>query len=402
MPLFDYTGFDVTGRKVSGSVEGTGRRAVLAKLREEGIYATEAVETTGEKKRWGVFVRQKVAVDELAMATRQLAVLLGAGLTLDETLATVGSQVENRLFGHALASAREAVIQGDSLYAALSRHPRIFSELYVNMIQVGESSGTLEQTLERLADFLEEQARLRGRILAAITYPLLMAVVGSSVLVFLVAFVVPKITRMIEDLGQALPLPTRLLIGLSHLLSSYGWLLLLFLGLGGFFLTRYLRTSEGALQRDRIALTLPLFGRLNTQIASARLSRTLATLLQSGMPMLKALEIVRQLVGNRVLQRALAETSTAVREGEGLAEPLRRSNLFPAMVTQMIAVGEKSGELETMLLRVADTYEQQVDMAMNRLLSLLEPLMILFMGSAVGFIVMAILLPIFEASSGMK
>ena len=310
--------------------------------------------------------------------------------------------MENRHFGRALALAREAIIQGESLHVALSRHPRIFSDLYVNMIQVGESSGTLELTLERLADFLEEQAKLRGRILAAITYPLLMAVVGGSVLIFLVAFVVPKITRMIEDLGQALPLPTRLLIGVSHFLSSYGWILLILLAIGFVFLARYLRTSEGQLRRDTLALKLPLFGRLNTQIAAARLTRTLATLLQSGMPMLKALEIARQLVGNRVLQQALVETSMAVREGEGLAEPLRRSKLLPAMVTQMIAVGEKSGELETMLLRVADTYEQQVDMAINRLLSLLEPLMILFMGGAVGFIVMAILLPIFEASSGMK
>lgn len=403
MPLFDYAGFDASGKKVSGSAEGAGRRAVLAKLREEGIYASEVQETTGESKGLlGGFARQKVAVDELAMATRQIAVLLSAGLTLDETLATVGGQVENRHFGRALALAREAVIQGEALHVALSRHPRIFSDLYVNMIQVGESSGTLELTLERLADFLEEQAKLRGRILAAITYPLLMAVVGGSVLVFLVAFVVPKITRMIEDLGQALPLPTRLLIGVSHFLSSYGWILLILLTIAFFLLARYLRTTEGQLRRDTIALKLPLFGRLNTQIASARLTRTLATLLQSGMPMLKALEIARQLVGNRVLQRALAETSMAVREGEGLAEPLRRSRLLPAMVTQMIAVGEKSGELETMLLRVADTYEQQVDMAINRLLSLLEPLMILFMGSAVGFIVMAILLPIFEASSGMK
>ncbi len=220
MPLFDYAGFDASGRKVTGSAEGAGRRAVLAKLREDGIYATEVKETIGADKKWGVFSRQKVAVDELAMATRQIAVLLAAGLTLDETLATVGGQVENRHFGRALAMVREAVIQGDALHIALSRHPRLFSELYVNMIQVGENSGTLEQTLERLADFLEDQARLRGRILAAITYPLLMAVVGSSVLIFLVAFVVPKITRMIEDLGQALPLPTLILIYLSHFLIS--------------------------------------------------------------------------------------------------------------------------------------------------------------------------------------
>lgn len=402
MPLFEYSGFDAGGRKVSGSSEGSGRRALLLQLRSQGIYATEVREATGDGG--SLFVRLRggrVPVEELAAATRQLAVLLGAGLTLDEALAAVGSQLENKRLARALGRVREGVVQGESLARALSDQKGLFSDLYVNMVQVGENSGTLEQALARLADFLEDQARLHSRIMAAVTYPALMAAVGGGVLIFLVAFVVPKITTMLAELDQALPLATRILIAVSALITGYGWLLLIVVAIAFVWLGRYLQTPTGAERRDRLLLTLPLFGVLNTRIAAARLTRTLATLLQGGMPLLKALEIARQLVGNRVLQNALDETMHAVREGEGLAAPLRRSGVLPAMVTQMIAVGEKSGDLETMLMRVAETYEQQVDMTINRLLSLLEPLMILVMGGMVGFIVMAILLPIFEASSGM-
>ncbi|HAD04506.1 MAG TPA: type II secretion system protein GspF [Desulfuromonas sp.] len=403
MPRFDYAGYDSTGRKVTGTVEGSSRRAALEQLRSDGIFPGTLSEEDPRRSGSLFFaLRERVGSAELAVAARQLATLLGAGLPLDETLATVATQLEHPRLAGTLSQVREAVLQGAALHAALGQHPRLFPPLFIGMVEVGESSGTLDQALARLADFLEDQARLQSRITAALTYPLLMALVGSAVLFFLIVFVVPKITRIVEDLGQALPLPTLLLIQGSALFERYWWLLLLLALFAGWLLRRHLRTPAGRRQWDLWLLRAPLFGRLNQMIATARLTRTLATLLQSGMPMLKALEIARQLVGNRVLQRALAETSIAVREGEGLAEPLRRSRLLPAMVTQMIAVGEKSGELETMLLRVADTYEQQVDMAINRLLSLLEPLMILFMGGAVGFIVMAILLPIFEASSGMK
>jgi general secretion pathway protein F len=283
----------------------------------------------------------------------------------------------------------------------MGRHERIFPVLYSNMIQVGESSGTLDQVLARLADFLEDQARMKSRINAALAYPVLMAVIGTGVLLFLVAFVVPKVTRMLEDLDRALPLPTLLLIRTSEFLGNWWWLLLLLAGAGLVALRRYVTTAEGRLRLDTLLLKAPLVGKLNLQIATARLTRTLATLLHSGVPLLSALDISATLLTNRVLRQALEATSLAVREGEGLAGPLKRSGVFPPMVAQMAAVGEQSGELESMLLRVSDTYEHQVELAISGLLSLLEPVMILIMGSVVGFIVMAILLPIFEASSGM-
>jgi general secretion pathway protein F len=228
-----------------------------------------------------------------------------------------------------------------------------------------------------------------------------MALIGTGVLFFLFAFVVPKVTRMLEDLDRALPLPTLLLIRSSDFLSAWWWLLLILLALGGVALHRYRGSEEGRLRLDRMALNAPLFGKLNLLIATARFTRTLSTLLHSGVPMLTALDICGNLLENRVLRQAIVDTTIAVREGEGLAAPLKRSGVFPPMVAQMAAVGEKSGEMENMLLRVSEAYEHQVEMSISGLLSLLEPLMILFMGTVVGFIVMAILLPIFEASQGM-
>jgi general secretion pathway protein F len=402
VPLFEYSGFDAAGRKVAGVVEAAGRRAAAQKLRGQGIFPAALDEEGARRAGWrGRFPGRRVAVAELAAATRQLATLLGAGLTLDEALATVAGQTGHPLLGRALGQLREEVVQGEALHAALARRPALFPPLYAHMVQVGESTGTLDQVLRRLADYLEDQARLRSRIRAALAYPLLMAVVGVGVLLFLVAFVVPRVTRMIEELGQALPLPTRLLILGSDLLAAWWWLLLLLLAAAGLGLGRWRRTERGRLALDRLALNAPLFGRLNLLLTTARLSRTLGTLLRSGVPLLTALDIARGLTANRLLRGALEETAVGVREGEGLAAPLRRAAVFPPMVAQMAAVGEKSGELEEMLLRVADAYEHQVETALNGMLSLLEPLMILVMGSVVGFIVLAILLPIFQASQGM-
>jgi len=404
VPLFDYSGFDAAGRKVSGVIEAAGRRAGLAHLHERGVYATELREerqTTPGARLFAGLGRRRVPPLALTAATRQFATLLGAGLTLDEALATVADQIDHPPLQRILGRVRADVVQGSSLHEALGAHPHTFAPLFVNMVQVGESSGTLDQALARLADFLDGQVRLRSRIRAAMAYPLLMAVIGCGVLFFLFTFVVPKVTRMLADLDQALPLPTRLLIGLSDFLAATWWLLLALAAAAGFALHRYRQNDKGRLACDRLALRLPLFGRLNLLLATARFSRTLATLLASGVPLLKALEIARNLLQNRVLALTVAETADAVREGESLAAPLRRSGVFPPMVAQMAAVGERSGELEEMLVRVADAYDHQVELAIGGLLSLLEPLMILVMGSAVGFIVMAILLPIFQASQGM-
>jgi len=405
MPLFEYSGYNADGRKVSGTTEGSGRRVVLQQLKAKGIVATELEQQTavpsGRRDVLAVLRQRRVPVMELAAATRQLATLLGAGIPLDETISTVASQQENAGLVKAFNETREELLQGQALHQGLARHPRIFSNLYVNMVKVGESSGTLDQVMHRLADFLEEQSRLRSRIQSAMAYPVLMAIIGIGVLFFLLTFVVPKVTRMLEDIGQELPLPTRILIGVSDFLSSYWWVLVLLAVAVILGFRRYLSTEEGKFQFDRRKLTLPLFGKFNLLMSTARFTRTLATLLKSGVPLLSALEIVQNLIPNRVFKQVLDDTIASIREGESLAQPLQRARIFPKMVSQMAAIGEKSGELEEMMFKVAESYEHQVDANINALLSLLEPFMILIMGIVVGFIVLAILLPIFQASQGI-
>ena len=402
MPRFEYGGFDASGAKVTGTIEAPGRRAALETLRNQQIFATEVQEiaSAGRRKsfRWQ---RRRIPLLELAAATRQMATLLGAGLPLDEVLGAVAEQSDRPAMALALNRAREEVVQGQALHLALEAQERIFSPLYVNMVKVGESSGTLDQVLAQLADLQENQARTRSRIRAALTYPALMGLVGSAVLVLLFVFVVPQITRMLDNLGMELPLLTRLLIATADLFAGSWWLLLLLIVLAAVALRRYARSEKGSLFLHRRALQLPLIGRLNLFTATARVSRTLATLLQSGVPLLTSLEIARGLMSNKILRQVLADTAVAVREGEGLAAPLQRSGVFPRLMVQMAAAGEKSGQLENMLLRAAQSYEQQVELSIAGLLPLLEPLMILVMGSVVGVVVLAILLPIFQASQGM-
>ncbi len=404
MPQFGYTGLDGRGKKISGVIEGTGKKVVLQKLRAQGLFPTELREestSATKSNRFSIGLSRRVSSVELAAATRQLATLTGAGLPLDEALSSVAGHLDQAALVRAFGAVREKVLQGEALNAALACHPRIFPPLYISMIEVGEHSGTLDQVLCQLADFLEEQARMRSRLQAAMAYPVLMAIIGTAVLFFLFAFVVPKVTKMLTDLGQSLPWPTRMLITGSDWLQTWWWLLLLLLAFATMALRRYGRTEEGAFKLNQLALKIPMFGKLQLLIATSRMTRTIATLLHSGVPLLKALAIATNLMSNRVLRHALEDTATAVREGEGLAIPLKRSGVFPPMVAQMAAVGERSGELETMLFRVSETYEHQVELSITGLLSLLEPIMILLMGGAVGFIVMAILLPIFQASQAM-
>ncbi|MHB8708065.1 MAG: type II secretion system inner membrane protein GspF [Desulfuromonadales bacterium] len=403
MPLFDYKGFDARGHSVSGTIDGAGRKAASQALRDQGIFPTslEAAGAAHTRNFRAIFSRgQRVAVSELAAATRQLATLINAGLALDDALATVAEQAEIPLLRQTLTSLREEVRQGESLHAALARYPRLFPPIYVNIVHVGEDSGTLDLALHRLADFLESQARIKSRIQAALAYPILMSVVGVGVLGFLFTFVVPKITRMLDDMGQALPWPTVILIQINRITTGYWWLFLLLLAAALYFFDRYRRTAHGQQRIDRLLLDLPVIGRLQLLIATARFARTLATLLGNGVPLLKALEISRNLLGNSNLRQAIETAGRRVQEGGSLAAALRESALFPPMLTQVTAAGEKSGQLEEMLLRVADSYEHQTDLAITGMLSLLEPLMILVMGGVVGFVVLAILLPIFQASQG--
>lgn len=402
MPFFEYSGFDAKGHKVSGKADGNGRKSVVKKLSQQGIFITNLNEITqsssGLFKSFGT--NRKVSSAELAATTRQMGTLLSAGISLDETLLTLGEQTDQAILGNTLMAIREKILQGSSLHEAMSGHHRIFPELFVNMIQVGESSGTLDQVTLQLADFLDEQARIKSRIQAATTYPILMLLVGFGVLTFLFMFVVPKITLMLTEIDRALPWPTQLLIALSEGVKDW-WIVFLVLTIAAIIVfKRYRNTPAGKHKTDSLLLKIPVFGRLNLLIATAWFSRTLGTLLQSGVPLLKALDISKGLLRNIVLSDSIDQARRHVQEGGSLAKSLKESAVFPPMVAQMTAAGEKSGQLEPMLIRLADAYDHQTDLSITSLLSLLEPVLILVMGGVVGFVVLAILLPLFEASQG--
>ncbi|GAB4174796.1 MAG: type II secretion system F family protein [Geothermobacteraceae bacterium] len=402
MPSYEFTGFDSRGHKVTGSIEASGRRAAIAQLRRDGTFVT-ALHEAGRRvrSRWAIPWRRGLPTDELALASRQLATLLGAGLSLDEALASTAHQQTDRRLRDALTATRQEVLQGESLHRALAQRGGLFPDFFISMVEVGETGGHLDKILERLADFLEERARMQSRLASALAYPLLMLLVGCGVLFFLVTYVLPNVTRMLTELEIPLPLSTRLLIGVSSLLHDYGLLWLLLLGILLIVLRNRLDTEKGRLHLDRLKLRLPLVGSLNLHLASARFARTAALLLEAGLPLLRTLDLAGRLTGNRVLTSAVDAAADRVREGESLAEALRRQQIFPELVPQMIAIGERSGALQDMLARLADSYERQLETRLGRLLALLEPAMILVMGLAVGFIVLAILLPIFEASQGL-
>lgn len=402
MPVYEYTALNDKGKKLKGIIDAQSTVAARQKLRESNIYLTDLQETSGAKKDsplkqplGGLF--RKVGSREVTVMTRQLATLLGAGLPLVQSLATLIAQTSHPQLKTILSQIKEEVNEGSSFSQTMTHFPQVFPAFYLNMVRAGEASGTLHLVLERLADFSEKQQALKGRVRAALAYPLFMFLIGSVVLFFLVAFVVPNVTRIFDEMHQTLPLITILLIGVSRFLETFWWLIVAGL-IGAFVALKYFlsKTQKGRTLLDRTLLALPVVGQMNRKIAVARFSRTLGTLLESGVPLLASLEIVRNIVGNSLISDAIQKAGNEVREGQNLSAPLARSGLFPAISVEMISVGEQSGNLEPMLYRIAEAYEKEVESSITMLTSLLEPIMILVMGLAVGFIVVSILLPIFE------
>lgn len=402
MSVYEYVALDEKGRERKGFVDSPGVSAARQQLREEGIYPVE-IHQAREKKNsvlsgmMEVGFLQKVSAKEVSIFTRQLSTLLGAGIPLVPSFSVLLAQTKNPLLQKILAQIRADLNEGKSLTTGMENFPRVFPPFYINMVKAGEASGTMNLVLERLADFSESQQALMSKIRAALAYPLIMLGVGSLVIFLLMTFVVPKITGIFTDMKQTLPLITIILIAVSNFLKSFWWLIFLLI-LAGIVAFKYLTTGTQNGRRfwDSIRLKAPVWGSVNLKIAIARFSRTLATLLQSGVPLLAAMEIVRNVVNNIVIGETIARAAKGVEEGQSLAAPLAASGLFPPMVTEMIAVGEQSGSLEKMLNRIAVAYETEAQSDIMVMTSLLEPLMILAMGLIVGFIVISILLPIFE------
>jgi len=404
MAVFEYKGIQVqSGKAVKGFRDAENARALRGILRREGILLTLATEEGERKEKTKrnldllAFLRRPSASD-IAIMTRQLATLVRAGVPLVDSVAALTEQVEKEQLQLVLTGVRESLNEGTSFAKSLGAHPKVFPPLYINMVAAGEASGSLESVLERLADFMEGQARLKGKVVASLAYPVLMAFIGTVLVGFLMVAVVPKVTAIFENLGQALPWYTALLIFVSNVLAGYWWLMILVAVVSVWSIKRWKSKPQGQLKWDTLKLKLPLFGRLNLLVAVARFTRTLATLLASGVQLLPAMEIGKNVLENTRLETVVSEAIGSIREGESIAEPLKRSGQFPPMVTHMIAVGERSGQLEQMLENVSRAYEADVETRVAALTSLLEPLMILVMGGVVGFIAMAILMPMIQVN----
>jgi general secretion pathway protein F len=408
MPVYEYRGLNSSGKTLKGILDADSDMVAREKLRASGIFPVEIKEALSKPKGLpsepGSVVRllRGVRPAEVSAMTRQLSTLLGAGVPLIGSLESLVTQITNPTFKRVMAQVKESVNEGNSLALSLSQHPKVFPSIYVNMVQSGEASGSLDVVMDRLADFGEHQQALRSRFKAALAYPIFMSIVGTIVLFVLVTFIVPNITRVFAEMRQTLPLPTVVLIEVSDFLLSFWWVILLAVFCGILMLRRIGKRPGARYLRDRLKLRIPVIGRLNQKIALGRFGRTLGSLLQSGVSLISALQIVSRIVDNVLIQEVIEKAGDEIQKGQSLAGSLSQSPWFSSMAIQMISVGEQSGELERMLYKIAESQEREVESQITALTSMLEPVMILVMGVIVGFIVFSIILPIIEMSQMIR
>lgn len=399
MAVFVYRGVNRQGKTVKGVLDADNQKALRGTLRRDGIMVTEVLEESVarvQRSREIDFSRffNRAGTMDIAMATRQLATLLKAGIPLVEALSALIDQIEKPVFQSAFTQVRDRVNEGTSLADALRPHGQFFSSLFVNMVSAGEASGTLDVVLARLADFLESQAKLKSKVIGALAYPVFMIFLMIGIVFLMMVVVVPKVTKIFEDFNKALPWYTELIIFVSNFLASWWWALAILAVGAAVLFFRWRKTEEGKHTWDQVLLKLPVFGKLVLLVAVARFARTLATLLESGVPVLRSMEITKNVLGNSALMKVVEDARKSVREGESIAVPLKKSGKFPPIVTHMIAIGERSGQLEEMLENVADAYDVQVENRIIGMTALLEPLIIVFMGIIVGSVAFAILMPL--------
>ena len=405
MPTFKYTARDQEGKNVVGRIAADNESMIVAELRKRNLIILSIAEEKASvfnhspsKPKGG----KKVKPEDLVIFTRQFATMVDAGIPILQSLEALSEQTANPTFKIALVTIREDIQVGSSLSSAFEKHSKIFDKLYVNMIRVGESGGILTTILERVAMYLEKSERLRQKVQGAMIYPTVVISMAVLITIGLLVKVVPTFSQIYSSLGQKLPAMTQMLIDFSNLLQHD----LIYLIIGGavivFLFNLYKKTPAGHIQVDTMLLKMPVFGDLICKVSVSRFCRTFATLSQSGVPILESLEIVGKTCGNRVIEILVDEIKVSVKEGSTIAEPLSKSSIFPLMVTRMIAIGEKSGQLEKMLSKVAEFYDEQVDTAVEGLTKLIEPLIIGFLGIVVGFIVVALFLPILNMTSAMK
>jgi general secretion pathway protein F len=425
VPIYEYKAYVKGGSLKTGVIDADSPKEARLRLRRDNILVKEiTAKGSGRKvkakatKARGAAIQQRGSflgavkklrsrtsgprgrdLETVAAITRQLGTLLGAGIPLTESLKAIIDQAETRRIETKFREIRERITQGTPFGDALAEHPDFFSDLYVNMVRAGEATGQVDTVLRRLADFLANQRALQRKVVSALTYPMLMIVIGMLVVAILMGVVVPKITEMLTDTGQTMPTPTKILIGVSTWFKRFWWALLLALAGISFLIERIYKTPNGRLLIDKNMLRVPLIGELLRKQAVARFCRTLATLLSSGVAAVKSLEITGSVVGNRVLADATNHIRVRILEGTDIATPLKATGVFPPVVGYMVAVGEASGELEQMLDRISDAYDEEIEVTTERVTQVLEPIMIVFLAVVVGYIVWSIVLPILKLGS---
>ncbi len=404
MALFEYKGISSGGKDIKGLKDADTEAMLKSMLTNEGIYVTSIKEVSkaeNKKVKMQLF-EQKVDIEELAITTKQLAVLIRSGISLVDSLNAIIEQTENETFRKVLSQIKQEVNEGISLADALKKHPKVFSNLYVSMIQAGQSSGTLDLVLDRLSEFTLNQFKLKKKVISSLTYPLVMIIVAVSVVAILFVVVIPKITKLFTKMKVALPPLTKGLIAVSTFVANYWYIVLILIILGIYFFKKYINTPKGRKKFDNFKLNMPIFGSVIRMVSIARFSKTLATLLKNGVPLITAFQIVKNVVDNVVIKEAIEEASNSIKEGESISKPLKKSGQFPPIVIHMIAIGEKSGQLEEMLENVADTYESQVENKLTSMTSLLEPIVIIMLAGVVLVVVFAVLMPIMKMNQLVK
>lgn len=403
MPVFEYKGLNKAGKNVKGTIDSENARAARTRLKKDGIYVAslkDKSKTKKQNKNNRTSNKKGVNVQDLSMMTRQFATLLRANVPLVDSIQAVSEQVENPVLAECMFDAKNMVNEGSSFHKAIGKYPKVFDKIYVSMCEAGEMSGTLDVILIRLAEFTEAQSALNSKVRSAMIYPMVMLFFTLILLVVLFIFVIPKM-MVVFDSSPNLILPwyTEAIISVSAFLTNY-WHVMLVVSVGSYLLFQnWKRTPKGRVKWDFISLKLPVAGKIKRLVAVSRFTRTLSTLLTGGVPMIAAMNIVRNVVANEILATAIDEAKDNISEGESIAGPLKRSGEFPPLVIHMIRIGEKTGDLENMLTQVSDSYDYQVKVAIEGLTSLLEPLMIVIMGCVIGIIVFAIMVPMFEMSN---
>jgi type IV pilus assembly protein PilC len=395
MPTFAYSARNWEGKVISNELEGDSKEYVVSKLREKGFFVTSIKEKRSAANLSFLGIG-RVTTKEVAIFAQMFSVMIGSGVPLVRCLAILQAQMENPAFCKIIGTIRADVEGGATFSAALGKHPQVFDHLFVNLVKAGEAGGILDKILERLAGYLEKAEDLKNKVKGALTYPVVVVSIAIVVVIALILFVLPQFKSIFQSMNVELPLVTELLLKTSDIMQAYWWIILPSMALVPVCIVHFFGTSQGRRIYDTNILRVPAFGIMMRKVAVARFTRTLGTMISSGVPILQALEVTAATAGNIVIKEAVDRTRASIREGESIAEPLKNSNVFPPMVVQMIAVGEETGELDKMLMKIAEFYDTEVDNAVKGLTSVIEPIVIVFMGVVIGGIVLAVFMPMLK------